>query len=384
MKIVQCCGSRSWGGLEMQTLKISQELKKRGHNVFIFCRQDSTLAEEGGKQRIPVAPVFYKGNNYFCKVYRTVIFLKHERPDVIHTHLSHDLWVIVPAMNMAGCRAKLFLTKRMASGVGKKDILHRFLYNRINRIFAISGYIKTSVLNTCPVREEKVVVMWNAVSPETYQYNPGDRKSVRKEFNIDPESMVVGFIGRFSPGKGQPEFLRAAKIIKQQYTQPVTFLIIGGASYGEAGYENEIREMAKSFMFTDDLIFTGFRKDIPRLLAGMDILAFPSHEESFGNVLLEAMAMKIPVVASNSGGVPDIVLDGETGTLVPPKNAEKLAAGLMELLLNADLRVRYAAAGRERVEKYFNLNFYMDTLERFYLGSSDIYLDLQHILRESN
>ncbi|MBN2412526.1 glycosyltransferase family 4 protein [candidate division KSB1 bacterium] len=371
MKIVQCCGSRSWGGLEMQTLKISQELKKRGHNVFIFCQQDSTLAAEGRKQHIPVAPVFYKGKNYFRKVYRTIKFLKHERPDVIHTHLSHDLWVIVPAMKIAGCRAKLFLTKRMASGVSKKDILHQFLYNRINRIFAISGYIKTSVLNTCPVPDERVVVMWNAISPETYQFNPGDRKSVREEFNIDPATMVVGFIGRFSPGKGQPEFLQAAKVIKQKYTHPISFIIIGGASYGEADYEKEIRGMAQSLNFTDDLIFTGFRKDIPRLLAGMDILAFPSHEESFGNVLLEAMAIKIPVVASNSGGVPDIVLDEKTGILVPPKNAEKLAAGLTELIMNADLRARYAAAGRERVEKYFNLNFYMDTLERFYSGDSD-------------
>ena len=330
MKIVQCCGSRSWGGLEMQTLKIALQLKSRGHNVVIFCQQDSTLAAEGEKQGIAVAPVFYKGKNYFRKVYRTFSFLKHEHPDVIHTHFSHDLWVIVPAMKLAGCRAKLFLTKRMASGVSKKDLLHQFLYNRINRIFAISGYIRTSVLNTCPVPDERVVIMWNAISPEFYQYKPEDRAGVRKEFKIDPDVMLIGFIGRFSPGKGQPEFLLAAKKIREKYEKPVSFIIVGGASYGEAEYETEIKALAKKLSFTDDLIFTGFRKDIHRLLAAMDVLAFPSHEESFGNVLLEAMAMKVPVVASDSGGVPDIVKDGETGILVQPKNAESLAvaAGL--------------------------------------------------------
>lgn len=350
----------------MQTLKISRELENRGHNVFIFCRQDSTLAVEGEKQGIAVAPVFFKGKNYFRKVYRTYRFLHREQPDVLHTHLSHDLWVIVPAMKIAGSRAKLFLTKRMASGVSKKDVLHRFLYNRIDRIFAISNYIKTSVLNTCPVPDKRVVTMWNAISPETYQYKPGDRAAVREEFNIDAGTMVVGFIGRFSPGKGQPEFLRAARIIKQRIDRPVTFLLVGGASYGEAEHEKEIRELAKQLSFTDDLIFTGFRKDIPRLLAAMDVLAFPSHEESFGNVLLESMAMKVPVVASDSGGVPDIVKNGETGILVPPKDAEKLAAGLLDLILNGDKRVSFAAAGRERVEKYFNLERYMDTLESFY------------------
>ena len=115
----------------MQTLKIAQELKNRGHDVFLFCQEGSTLAIEGKKQNIKVAKVFHKGKNYFRMLWRTITFLKNEQIDVIHTHLSHDLWVIVPARQISGNRAKLFLTKRMASGVSKKDFLHQYLYNRI-------------------------------------------------------------------------------------------------------------------------------------------------------------------------------------------------------------------------------------------------------------
>ncbi|MGH2574346.1 MAG: glycosyltransferase, partial [Ignavibacteria bacterium] len=163
-------------------------------------------------------------------------------------------------------------------------------------------------------------------------------------------------VGRMTPGKGHEEFLNAAKLIINKSKVPTRFLIVGSASYGEELYEKKIRSLASKLMLNNVIIFTGFRKDIPRILNAVDILAFPSHEESFGVTLLEAMAMEIPVVASNTAGVPDIVTNGKTGILIPPKNPIALANALIGLAENSELRMKLGKEGRRRVENFFNID----------------------------
>jgi glycosyltransferase involved in cell wall biosynthesis len=256
----------------------------------------------------------------------------------------------------------------MASGVQKKDPFHRYLYNRIDLIFAISNYVLQSVLNTCPVPPDKVTLLHNAISLDKYDPSLYDKVEIRKELQIDLEPLVIGFVGRFTPGKGHEEFLLAAKRVKEMTPHPVKFLLVGSASYKENHYFTHIRCMADKLLSPEDIIFTGFRIDIPRMMKAMDILVFPSHEESFGNVLLEAMAMKIPIIASHSGGVPDIVIDGQTGILTPPKEFKSLANQILHLIQSPQLRVKLQENGRQRVEKYFNFDSYMDSLLLHYAG----------------
>ncbi len=124
--------------------------------------------------------------------------------------------------------------------------------------------------------------------------------------------------------------------------------------------------MVTELQLDSKVIFTGFSKDIPRMMSAIDILTFPSHKESFGNILLEAMAMRLPVVASNSGAVPEIVIEGETGFLVPPKDANPLSEKIMILLQDQSLRENFGLAGRKRVEKYFLIDSFIEALEGHY------------------
>ncbi|MBN1997520.1 glycosyltransferase family 4 protein [candidate division KSB1 bacterium] len=367
MKIIQSCGSDSWGGLEMQTLKIAVALQKKGHDVKILCQRGSKLAQEAVEEGVTVNPIHFKGLAMLASIKKLIFLFKNWKPDVIHTHLSHDLWMLVPALIFTGSKAKLFMTKRMASGVKKKDILHRILYGRISTVFAISNYIRQSVLNTCPVTKDKVCLMHNGISLERFNPSQYDRNEVKKEFDIKDDVKIIGMIGRFTPGKGHEQFLQAAKLIKKSYSLPVKFFIVGGASYGEDDYKHYIERLASQLLAPQDYLFTGFRTDIGRIMSALDILAFPSHEESLGNILLEAMAMKVPIVASNGGGVPDIIINGECGLLAQSKSAEELAAGLLKLLTNAELCGRFSAQGRIRVERFFNFDRYITSLESYYL-----------------
>ncbi len=350
----------------MQALLISRELKSRGHDVGLLCTPRSAILRESNAAGVPAFGLLGDDKKAFGTIKDLSRFLKSYDFDVVHTHLSHDLWWLVPALKLSSSNAKLFLTKHMASGVKKTDPLHRFLYGRLQATFAISNYIRGSVLNTCPVSEKSVHVLAPGISLEIFNPSLYDKAEIRNELGVPPEALLVGMTGRITPGKGHREFLLAAKKLSETSGLNLFFVVIGGASYGEESFEMELRELVDELGLTNVMQFTGFRNDVPRLLSAFDILAFPSHEESFGLALVEAMAMRVPVVASASAGVLDIVIDRQTGILFPPKNHDALADAITTLVLDPDARARYAASGRERVEKNFSIRALIQKLEKYY------------------
>jgi glycosyltransferase involved in cell wall biosynthesis len=362
MRIIQVCGSRSWGGLEMQTLRTAQGLRNRGHDVVIFCTPESMLEYEARQEGLEVFCTMDWHRHPVQSLYRITRFLKNGEWDVIHTHFAHDLWILVPSMNLSRCHANLFLTKRMASGVRKTDLFHRILYHQLKCIFVISNYIRQSVLNTCPVSEDRVFLLHNGIDLKQYDPKKYNRSEMRRNLDLDDRDIVIGMVGRFSPGKGHEEFVRASVEIRNQLSDSVKFVIVGGYSYGEELYFHKIQKITRTLLPKEDVIFTGFRKDIPQLMTTFDVLAFPSHEESLGNILLEAMAMNVPLVACNSGGVSDIVINGETGILVSPKDVSALADAILYLIRNPRLVQKFIRSGRQRVKKHFRFSLYLDRL----------------------
>jgi glycosyltransferase involved in cell wall biosynthesis len=189
--------------------------------------------------------------------------------------------------------------------------------------------------------------------------------AVRRELGFEEGHFIIGMVGRFSPGKGHEEFLEAARMIHSSLPE-IKLLVVGEPSYGEEEYGRKILESAKSLAAEGVVKFCGFRSDIPEVMASLDILAFPSHAEAFGDVLIEAMAMKLPVVSTNCDGVLDIVIDGETGIQVPPRDAQALANALMLLIQDNERRRLFGEAGRKRVEKTFDLRQRTETMEGLY------------------
>ena len=171
-------------------------------------------------------------------------------------------------------------------------------------------------------------------------------------------------LARFSPGKGHEEFLAAAKQLNEKNNK-LRFLIVGEASHGEDDYATQIKKLASQLRI-ENILFTGFRSDTPEVLAAMDIFVFPSHSEAFGIALVEAMAMAKPSVCSNSDGVLDIAIDGETSFLFENKNANDLAEKIQKLLSEPGLGLHMGVKARERAVNKFDLNILTDRVIRFY------------------
>ncbi len=365
LNILQTCFSRSWGGLEIQALEVTRKLQERGHRVWLACCRGSRLAHEAGASKIDILPLDARGYFHPLIAWRLSRFMRRHDVQVVHCQLSKDIATIVPAMRLSGHRIPIVLSKRVGSYLSKKDLFHQLTYANVNKVLAISDVIHTNVLDTTPMTPDRVITLHDSIDTDLFSPRRVDRTRTRKEFGMSDDTTVIGFVGRFSPGKGHEELLEAASILSKRHST-IHFLVVGEASHGEERYEQKIRSLSHTLGLDSIVTFTGYRTDIPEVMAAFDIFAFPSHAESFGVVLIEAMAMERPVVSTNCDGVLDIVVDGKTGLYVHPRNSSELAAALSQLIGNPTLRATMGKAGRRRVEELFDQRKQMKKLEEVY------------------
>jgi len=368
MKILYSCLSKSWGGLEMFTLTSIQQLLKREIKVELVCSADSRIHIEANNLGIMLHPVKASGYFHPFTAIRLALLIRQNDYTLVHTQASKDLWLIVPALKLAHRKIPLFLTKQVGSFIIKKDFLHRFLYKRIRKIFAISTVIKNNVVETTPVQPDSVIVMPNGIDIRKFNPENVDDHKVRSEFNINKDEIVIGMLARFTPGKGHEEFLLAAKELNKEYSN-LRFLVVGEPSRGESEYADKIKKLAEEYELKN-LIFTGYRSDTPEVLSAMDIFAFPSHSEAFGIALVEAMAMKRPSVCSGADGVLDIAVDGETSYLFKNKDADDLKSKLRLLIDSKETRIRFGKNARKRVVENFDIEIITDRVLKIYQGES--------------
>ena len=353
MKILVSCLSKSWGGMEMVTLVFIRKLIERNIQVELLCIKESRLHIEANSMGIMINPIRAAGYIHPFSILKVVALVRRKKFDLIHTHASKDLWLLVPALKILRKQRPLILTKHVGSFIVKKDFLHQFIYKRVTYALAISKVIAKNLFETCPLTEDKILVHHNGVDLNRYDLSKTNREKVRNEFSIKENQIVIGMLARFSPGKGHEEFLFAAHELNKKYDN-LFFLIVGEASHGENEYANSIKKLAEEYQI-NNLIFTGFRSDIPDILSTMDIFVFPSHSEAFGVALIEAMAMGLPSVCSNSDGILDIAIDSETSYLFERKNSEDLEDKISLLINSPETRKKFSVASRKRVENNFNL-----------------------------
>jgi len=365
LNILQTCFSRSWGGLEMQALDVAQQLRKRSHNVWLAAPPASHLEEEARSAGIETFAPDVAGYFHPSAIFQVARFLREHRIDLIHSHYSKDLATLSPAVRLLRSHVPLILSKRMGSAISKKDLLHRFAYARVDRVLAISSVIRQNVIDTTPMQPERVILLHDAVDTVRFSPASADRICSRRALGLDSQELVVGCVGRFSQGKGHEELLQAARILADRGNR-FRLLIVGKASYGEKEYEEKIRAMSRQLALEKVVVFIGFQRDVPGVLSALDVFAFPSHAEAFGVALIEAMAMERAVVATNSDGVLDIVVDRESGLTVNPRNPGELAAAIESLLGDERMRLTLGAAGRRRVLEMFDQQKQIDRLEGIY------------------
>lgn len=268
-------------------------------------------------------------------------------PDVVHTHLAYS-----DALGGIAARSLSLPTVStihvMHVDPGWRESAREQLIRRVRRACAartifVSDAARRDFLARTGTPPEGTVTVHNGVLAEP---RPGAGAAVRAQLGIAPSDLVVGMLSVLRPGKGHEDAIAAVRELRAR--RPELRLLIAGDGPLRADHERAAADLG------DAVVFAGYRDDALAVLDSVDLLLHPSRFDAFPTALLEAMSAGVPIVASAVGGIPEIVADGETGTLIDPAaGAAGIAAGLTPLLDDAALRTRLAAAGRARYEREF-------------------------------
>lgn len=244
------------------------------------------------------------------------------------------------------------------------DPATRFIQRRCSRwtdlTLCISRAVADYATETLAIDPEKTKVLFNPLPIEKYEsVGPAARERALREWRLPPDRDIVGLIGRFTEEKGQAELIRAfPKLLERS---PGAHLLL----VGDGPRRSSCETMAREMNLTGRVTFTGHRSDIPELLSICRVVVLPSHREGLGYTALEAMGTGKPVVAYAVGGLPEIVLDGETGFLIPPGNMDLFVERTADILNHSALAERLGTEGRKQA-RAFSIDSHVADLKNIY------------------
>ncbi len=366
MNIAEVCFSRSWGGLEHYCADSAVRLAERGHNLFPFVRSGSPLEDRLTADGF--SPVAHRPTDYFSPI--TVLKLSHQlrknTVEAIHLHRTQDLGTALSAADMAGVGARI-LTLQMESNRRKRDIYHRWAYGRLTRVLTITERMRKLVVENVAVNPGKVSCLYYGVDAVKLRSEALTRDDIRRKWDVPAGAFVVGIVGRLEPVKGQGILLRAASRLRDRIPE-LALMIVGDETVGQSGELDRLKRLAAELLPGMQVVFTGYRSPPGVIVPAFDVSVLATRKETFGLVILEAQALGVPVIATDAGGVPEIIEDGDNGLLVEPEKPDALAEAIESLYRQPELRRGLANAGQRNVEERFSLKAQVDELERALVG----------------
>ena len=292
----------------------------------------------------------------FDRLYRS---LRSEKPALTHTFLFH---ANVPGRilgRLAGVPAIISSERTMEmEGIARRR-MNRWTARYADRIVCVSNQVAAFAEDQIGIPSEKVVVIPNGVDQASFIGLP-EKIQAKRDLGFPFNKTLIGSVGRLDPVKGYLQLIEAFAALDPEKRDLHLALI------GDGPQRDELEELCRSLGISGCVTFTGYQTGIPSYMAALDIFTLSSHFEGLPNAVLEAMAAGLPVVATAAGGIPDAVLDGETGLLVPPNQPKQLAEALDRMICNPELRARYGQAGRERVQAHFSVEHMVAETERLY------------------
>lgn len=351
------------GGGQRSLLLILKGLNKKRFKPFLICPSEGDLIDKVEKLGIETAIIktgSLKRLNFFSNagaIFELKRFIKQKNIDLIHTDAPRQTFYAGIAARLTG--KPLIWHVRVSTPEKKR--YDKFLSYLASKVISVSKAVGRR-FEGLKTNQDKFVVIYNGVDLTEFSSQlPG--KKLKEEFGIEEDWILVGVAGQLIPSKGQSEFLKAAAQVSKLFPK-VKFMIIGD---GNETYRKSLEDLSQDLGIAEKVIFTGFREDIPRLMAGLDIVVLPSSIlEGFSRVILEAMASSKPVIATELGGNPEAVVDGTTGIIIPPEDTTRLAEAILELVKNERKREQMGLSGRERAEKLFSIETNIAQIEKLY------------------
>lgn len=315
LRIVFLSTSMGMGGTDQQISQLSRHLVERGHDVSVVSLLPTgQMGEELSADGIPVTHLgMERGVPDPRGVIRLVRLLRHEQPDVLNSFLVHANIIARISGLLSGVPAIITSIRNDDYCDGVECGVHRFTNFLDDAWMANSEIVAERMVERGLAPEKKKNVIYNCIDLGQYRPHEETRAELRRELNISNDTFLWVAVGRIEPQKDYSTLLRALSKVPRKYGMKV--LVAGKGSRFD-----HVTTLQAQLDLKDRISFLGVRRDVPDLLAASDGFVLSSVSEGFPNVVMEALASETPVVATNVGGVPELVEGEETGFLVPPSN----------------------------------------------------------------
>ncbi len=361
VRVVEVMATGTNGGAQEHVYSLVTRLDKACYDVLVVSLSPGSSVRRLERAGIPVCVIDDPDDDVAAR--HLAQELAPYRPEVIHNHMFRAEVVGTKAalqLGEAGCRRPAIISTVHSSRVRScedKDRL-RLLTPYMDRLIAVSRSIERKIAeergSTTPVS-----LIYNGVDLQRYDHQQ-PCCTLREEYGMPPNASIVGVVARLEPEKGHPTLLEAWQRVVLQV--PEAYLLV----VGEGSRYDALAAQAADLGILDRVVFTGRRDDIPAVTAALDVAVLPSYREAQGLTVLEAMALSRPVVASNVGGIPEMIEDGVTGLLVPPHDPDALAEAIVRLLCDHPYADMLARAGHDLVHRSFCVELMVHAIEAIY------------------
>lgn len=343
-----------WRGGEQQASYLIEGLVRRGHTCLIAGRPGSPFLtrSHGVPDSVRIALPF-RGEADLFTAWRLAEVMRKHRVDIVHAHTSHTHTLACLARRLSG-RGRVVVSRRV-DFPPRPSVINRWKYHAPDRTVAISGAIRR-ILIDFGLPPERVDLVYSGVDSRRLAVEPHSRASA----GLPELGPIIGNVAALVGHKDQATLLRAFARIHGE--RPDARLVI----VGEGPLRSALETQCAALGLQNAAYFLGYREDVPRLLPLFNIFVLSSREEGLGTSVLDAMMCGVPVVATDAGGIPEMVRDGVTGRLVPKENPEALANAALSLLANPDVGRALAAAAKTMAIAEFSVDAMVDGNIRVY------------------
>jgi len=378
-RVLYCILDNRFGGPHRRSLSIAQTLRGHGIETLFLLGHKSGPAWQ--PDTFPVWPLkhlqCFKRRHPLVNLVQFCCFLPYNLWRIRRLIKSHGITVVhvdgvtnfVPALAAGLSRTPVvWLYNDHLPGPLKRLLLP--LVTALSTVVIVQGEkLKESRTADNPKLYGKTTVLHSGV--DTHRFDPDkypseQREKLKRELGLGPDGAVVGIVANLNRFKGHTYFIQAAKRIKEAKGS-VKFLIVGRKLDTDPGCWEQLQQLTAKNGLEDDIIYTGFRDDTAAVMAILNVFVLASVLESCPVVVLEAMAMKVPVVATDVGAVSELIIDGQTGFVVPPRDGEAISQAVQACLqMPEETLETMTSAARRRVETKFDIDHIAEKQRRLY------------------
>lgn len=355
IRVAYCIDGMGVGGTELNALRTAEQLDRTRFAISVVAlRAHGPLRARYDAAAIPVHSVPIRSLYHPTTAVaagRLASYFARERVDIVHCHDAYTNIFAATAARLSSTPVVLTSRRWLETPFRSRSlaVANAVAYRLADRVIANSTSVARSLEKKERINPRHITVVPNFVEEEAFVAPSLDERSrIRHELQLEDDALVVGVVARLALPKDHVTLLAAAQRLRDRFPKLRIVLV------GDGPRRSTIEAEARAIGVDDIVSFAGTRPSRPSMHHLFDVAVLPTFQEGFPNSILEAMAAARPVIASAVGGVPDAVVDGETGLLVPPADPARLAEALAKLLSNPSLRQTLGEAGRSRARREFH------------------------------